>query len=161
MNDKFLGIQILPDQMQVVNPALVLIFIPFFDKIIYPYLGRMQFLENPLHRMAVGGLIAGFAFLSAGILELILQLNYPPLPGRHNAATNFINTLPCDIVIHSPFAPVLRLNSSARFVFGDIVAHGSTMYNVTITTDDKVCGCIPLTRHLYGLKVLAVECQVI
>ncbi|KAI4472077.1 oligopeptide transporter-related [Holotrichia oblita] len=159
MNDKFLGIQILPDQMQVVNPALVLIFIPFFDKIVYPYLGKMQFLENPLHRMAVGGLIAGFAFLSAGILELILQLNYPPLPGRHKAATNFINTLPCDIVIHSPFAPVLTLNSSGRFVFGDIVAHGSTIYNVTITTDSNVCGSILLTKKGYALKVLAVEYQ--
>ncbi|GJQ78758.1 hypothetical protein Trydic_g2792 [Trypoxylus dichotomus] len=142
MNDKFLGIQILPDQM-----------------ILYPYLGKMQFLENPLHRMAVGGIIAGLAFLSAGILELILQLNYPPLPGRHKAATNFINTLPCDVVVYSPFAPVLSLNSSGRHVFGDIVAHGSTIYNVTIDAESTTCGDIQLTKQVYELSVLAVESQ--
>lgn len=160
MNDKFLGVQILPDQMQVVNPALVLFFIPFFDRVLYPYLSKMQFMENPLHRMAGGGLTAGMAFLCAGILELILQLNYPPLPGRHRAATNFINTLPCDIVIYSPFAPVLQLNSSGRFIFSDIVAHGSTLYNVTIKTESIFCGNIRLTKEVYPLKVLAVEYQV-
>ncbi|KAI4472049.1 oligopeptide transporter-related [Holotrichia oblita] len=95
-------------------------------------------------------------------------LLYTPLPlfwslfdqqGRHKAATNFINTLPCDIVIHSPFAPVLTLNSSGRFVFGDIIAHGSTIYNVTITTDSNICGSILLTKKGYALKVLAVEYQ--
>ena len=33
-------LDILPDQMQVVNPALILIFLPIFNRIIYPLLGK-------------------------------------------------------------------------------------------------------------------------
>ena len=33
-------IQILPDQMQVVNAMMILIFIPIFDKGVYPLFGK-------------------------------------------------------------------------------------------------------------------------
>lgn len=34
------GFQILPDQMQVANPILILTLIPLFDYVIYPLLGQ-------------------------------------------------------------------------------------------------------------------------
>ncbi|XP_071054843.1 peptide transporter family 1-like isoform X2 [Onthophagus taurus] len=159
MRDTFLGLQILPDQMQVVNPAFVLIFIPLFDRILYPYLEKMRFLENPLHRMAVGGLIAGVAFLSAGLLELFLQQDSPYQPGRHTSAINFINTLPCDITMDNPFGPPVQLNASDRYVFVNIPAEDKTEYNVTIETDNSQCGDIHFMKPKYVVKVVAVEYQ--
>ncbi len=36
MDGQLGGIYILPDQMQVINAALILIYIPIFDKGVYP-----------------------------------------------------------------------------------------------------------------------------
>ena len=41
MNGFTWGWQILPDQVQVINPVLILLFIPLFDKVLYPLLGKM------------------------------------------------------------------------------------------------------------------------
>ena len=40
MNGFTFGWQILPDQMQVANPILILLCIPLFNKVIYPMLGQ-------------------------------------------------------------------------------------------------------------------------
>ena len=39
MNGFTFGWQILPDQMQVANPILILALIPLFDYVVYPFLG--------------------------------------------------------------------------------------------------------------------------
>ena len=41
MNGFTWGWQILPDQVQVINPVLILLFIPLFDKVLYPLLGKI------------------------------------------------------------------------------------------------------------------------
>ena len=40
MNGDTFGFTILPDQMAVANPILILMLIPLFDKVIYPVLGE-------------------------------------------------------------------------------------------------------------------------
>ncbi|KAF7276453.1 hypothetical protein GWI33_010309, partial [Rhynchophorus ferrugineus] len=64
MDTNVLGLQVVPDQMQVINPAMVLVLIPIFDKVLYPRLERFNVWRNSLHRMALGGLAAGLAFIS-------------------------------------------------------------------------------------------------
>lgn len=46
---------ILPEQMQVVNPLLVLILIPLFEALVYPLLRRIGFEGRPLQRITIGG----------------------------------------------------------------------------------------------------------
>ena len=41
MNGKVGSVMILPDQMQVINAALILIYIPIFDKLVYPALSKL------------------------------------------------------------------------------------------------------------------------
>lgn len=75
MNGDIFGFEIVPDQMQVVNPVIVLLLIPIFDKLIYPTLDACGgYLVCPLRRMIYGGFIAGFAFIASGILELKLEV---------------------------------------------------------------------------------------
>ena len=64
------------DQAQFFNPALILIFVPIFDFIIYPTLAKFNLLVKPLQRMSVGMFLTALAFLISGILELIIQ-SYP------------------------------------------------------------------------------------
>ena len=40
MNGDVFGFTILPDQMQVMSPILILLFIPLFEYVVYPVLGK-------------------------------------------------------------------------------------------------------------------------
>jgi len=56
MDGKVGGVNILPDQIQVVNAVLILIFIPIFDKGLYPLASKDDALLSPiksaLHQIA-------------------------------------------------------------------------------------------------------------
>ncbi|KAM3724786.1 Peptide transporter [Dirofilaria immitis] len=60
---------ILPDQMNVFNPLIVLITVPIFEAWIYPLVERI-FKVTPLRKMSLGGCLAAIAFVMAGILQI-------------------------------------------------------------------------------------------
>ncbi|XP_032527028.2 peptide transporter family 1 [Danaus plexippus] len=64
------------DQMQVLNPLLILVFIPLFEVAIYPFLTWCKLIKKPLHKMIWGGILAAFAFVISGIVELQLLPTY-------------------------------------------------------------------------------------
>lgn len=57
-------------QMQALNPALVMLLIPFNTLVLYPALARMGFNPTPLRRMGAGIAFSGAAWIVAGILQL-------------------------------------------------------------------------------------------
>ncbi|CAG7715932.1 unnamed protein product [Allacma fusca] len=87
----------LPDQMQVINPALVLILIPIFDRIVYPLLGKCGLFKKPLQRLTLGGVFAGIAFIISGVVELELQKTYPVELAVGESNLNIINMAPFNI----------------------------------------------------------------
>ncbi|XP_050514440.1 solute carrier family 15 member 1-like isoform X3 [Diabrotica virgifera virgifera] len=159
MDGNILGTLISPDQMQVVNPAMVLIIIPILDRVFYPCLSKHSFLENPLHRMAVGGIIAGIAFLSAGILELVLETTYPDLPRDHEASVNVINTLPCTLKVMNPLNGVQMLGAGNIFRFKNMLSHNYTMYKLTVEAPLQ-CGNIRFNKHTFEISMLSIEYQI-
>lgn len=159
MDGNLFGMQIVPDQMQVINPALVLILIPIFDRIFYPCLTKLNLLENPLHKMAIGGLIAGTAFLSAGILELILERGYPELPDKNQASINFINTLPCEVVIYNPFNNIQRMEPYEMIRFRDVYAENCSTYPVKIEVP-RDCDDLIFRKKFLETDINAIEFQV-
>ncbi|CAJ1935196.1 unnamed protein product [Cylindrotheca closterium] len=63
-----------PEQMNVINPVEILLFIPLFDKCIYPSIERLM--GRPfthLSRMAWGMLFCAISFFVSGVLESVLQ----------------------------------------------------------------------------------------
>lgn len=62
MDTRWLGIDWLPSQMQAVNPLLILLFIPLFTGVIYPWLGKRMTL-SPLAKIGAGLflMVGGFA----------------------------------------------------------------------------------------------------
>jgi solute carrier family 15 oligopeptide transporter 1 len=68
------GWVIKPDQLQVINPLMVLAFIPLFDRGIYPLLAKFGLLKKPLQRLTMGGIFAGIAFVVSGMVELSLEV---------------------------------------------------------------------------------------
>lgn len=57
-----------PDQMQMLEPLLVLIFIPLFDAIIYPIL-RCIGIQRPLQKMVIGGSLLAISFIFASMVQ--------------------------------------------------------------------------------------------
>lgn len=61
-----------PDQMQMINPLLILVFIPLFEAFVYPVLNKIG-LGRPLTRLTLGGILAGVAFLLSSFVEFAIE----------------------------------------------------------------------------------------
>ncbi len=59
-----------PSQMQLVNPALVMILIPLTSGVLYPALKRAGYELTPLRRMTLGMAVGGASYLIAGALQI-------------------------------------------------------------------------------------------
>jgi len=75
MTGELPGFTIKPDQMQVANPVLILLFIPLFETVVYPLLFKVNLLKKPLQRLVVGGILAGLAFVISAIVEFQLEVS--------------------------------------------------------------------------------------
>lgn len=60
----------MPDQLQVMNPAMVLLMIPMCPGGAWPLLPDLP----PLQKMFIGGMLASLAFISAGILQIGIEV---------------------------------------------------------------------------------------
>ncbi|XP_023320404.1 peptide transporter family 2 isoform X2 [Eurytemora carolleeae] len=117
MNGYTFGFQILPDQMQVANPVLILLLIPLFDVVIYPLLGKCNLLKTPLQRIVTGCFLVAVAFIVSGILELQLKTTFPDIPSVSQGRLTIHNGLNTPITWKgdsaSKFGP--SLESSGTF----------------------------------------------
>lgn len=75
MDSKVGDFLIQPDQMQVFNPLLVVIFIPIFETCIYPIFTKIRLLDTPLKKLTIGGLLAALSFVISAIVELQLEVS--------------------------------------------------------------------------------------
>ena len=60
-------------QMQALNPALVMLLIPFNNLVLYPLLRKRGWEPTALRRMTVGITFSGLAWVVAGCLQLVLD----------------------------------------------------------------------------------------
>ncbi|XP_044758096.1 peptide transporter family 1-like isoform X2 [Coccinella septempunctata] len=90
---------ILPDQFQLINPLLIMAFIPIFQYIVYPVFQKLGMLRTPLEKMTWGGFLAALAFAVSAFVSIQIESTDPVLPGEGFAQVRFYNPLPCDIVI--------------------------------------------------------------
>ena len=89
-----------PDQMQVINPLLILFLLPLFDKIIYPAFAKCNMLVKPLQRMTAGGIVTASAFFLSGFLEMEMMKTYAKVPNIGFSNIHFMNNIPCNVSIH-------------------------------------------------------------
>ncbi|XP_061081719.1 solute carrier family 15 member 1-like [Conger conger] len=105
-NFGFLIIQ--PDQMQTVNPILILVLVPIMDSAVYPLIKKCGLNFTPLRRMTVGMLLAGLAFVAAALVQIEIDKTLPNFPASNEAQLKFLNlgNSPLDISAENnpPFA---------------------------------------------------------
>lgn len=135
-----------PDQMQVVNPLFILLFIPVFDTFVYPLLARCNLLKRQLPRMFTGGILAGVAFLVSGCLELKLETTYSVALQSGETRVTFINGLPCDIALNvTGQDPEIKIPQLQEHIIKSIMINeANTTFNVTLEFDEHNCGNV---RH--------------
>uniref|UniRef100_A0A1A9WA00 Oligopeptide transporter 1 n=1 Tax=Glossina brevipalpis TaxID=37001 RepID=A0A1A9WA00_9MUSC len=83
-----------PDQMQMLNPFLILVLIPLYDVAFYPALSLIG-IRRPLQKLTLGGILAGVAFIISGVVELQLEKTYPILPEANFAQLRIFNGENC------------------------------------------------------------------
>jgi len=64
-----------PEQLNVVNPIEIMLFLPLFEKLIYPFLEREQWDISPLTRMQWGMLLSAISFVMSGLVESWIEYN--------------------------------------------------------------------------------------
>ncbi|WP_456374756.1 POT family MFS transporter [Thiolapillus sp.] len=68
MDRHLLGFELLPSQIQAVNPLLIIVLIPLFSYVIYPLLGKIIKL-TPMRKVAMGFGLAAAAFAISSLAQ--------------------------------------------------------------------------------------------
>lgn len=85
MNLNFLGITWLESQIQAVNPILILLYIPLFTFVIYPWLNRV-FPLTPLRKIGLGMILMTGAFGLTTLIQTWIDAGHRPSVGWQIAA---------------------------------------------------------------------------
>ncbi|XP_048124616.1 solute carrier family 15 member 1b isoform X1 [Alosa alosa] len=91
MDGNFGLLVIQPDQMQMMNPIMILIMVPIVDSLVYPLIKKCGLNFTPLKRMTVGMLMAGLAFAAAGVVQLQIDNTLPKFPSATQSQVKLIN----------------------------------------------------------------------
>ncbi|XP_028248722.1 solute carrier family 15 member 1 [Parambassis ranga] len=91
MDGNFGLLVIQPDQMQTVNPILILTLVPIMDSLIYPLIKKCGLNFTPLKRMTVGMLLAAIAFFCAAVVQLQIDRTLPVFPSASQSQLKLLN----------------------------------------------------------------------
>nr|XP_020452140.1 solute carrier family 15 member 1-like [Monopterus albus] len=80
-----------PDQMQTINPILILTLVPIMDNIIYPLIKKCGLNFTPLKRMTVGMLLAATAFVCAALVQIEIDKTLPNFPSASQSQLKLLN----------------------------------------------------------------------
>ena len=73
----FLGMNLLPEQVQTANPILILLFIPFVNYLLYPAIDRV-FTLTPLRKIGIGLFLTGFSYLPIAYAQKLIDAGGHP-----------------------------------------------------------------------------------
>ncbi|XP_062313746.1 solute carrier family 15 member 1 [Osmerus eperlanus] len=113
MNGDF-GLLILqPDQMQTVNPILILTLVPIMESVIYPLIKKCGLNFTPLKRMTVGMFLAAMAFVCAGVIQIQIDETLPTFPSASQSQVKLINMGGVPLTVNLPQNNPVQLAGAA------------------------------------------------
>ncbi|XP_050054174.1 peptide transporter family 1-like isoform X2 [Aphis gossypii] len=127
MNGKidFLNWSIKPDQMHLINPLFVLIFIPLFNAVVYPLLYKIG-INTPLKKVTLGGLIAASSFVCAAVVQYTI-IGQTFTISSNEGQLRMYNNFDCNVSVSSSLVGNFTIEQL------DVVHinYSSTVYNET------------------------------
>lgn len=129
-----------PDQMQVINPLLILIFIPLYEVAFYPLLSLLG-IRRPLQKLTLGGIFAGIAFVISTIVEIQLEGTYAVMPQAGESQLRIFNGMPCEYNVQTevPNHDTFILKSMEMFEEKYIAVNGNKSFTYTFTSNTPGC----------------------
>ncbi|NOW95637.1 MFS transporter [Mucilaginibacter sp. SG564] len=73
INLGFTSFTVLPGQLSTVNTVFLLLFIPFFNYVVYPWFDKIGLKTTPLRRLGVGLILTALSFVVIGIIHTSLD----------------------------------------------------------------------------------------
>jgi dipeptide/tripeptide permease len=73
MDLKFFRWELQPEQLTVINPLEIMIFIPLFDQVIYPAMQARRWDIRPLRRMSWGMILTAASFFLSGLVDSAIE----------------------------------------------------------------------------------------
>ncbi|XP_050436863.1 peptide transporter family 1-like isoform X2 [Adelges cooleyi] len=144
-----------PDQMQVVNPLLVLFFIPLFETAVYPLLKKIG-IRKPLQKITLGGVLAAIAFVCSAILQFNIIGGTTEISTGESRLIIF-NGFNCNVKMNSTQLPILDVIKPLDMI--DIkyeLASNEKVIPVNFTFD-KSCSSKNLPETFSGEVVVTEE----
>lgn len=86
MNGALGKFTIQPDQMQVFNPILILILIPFFETVVYPLMKKVGLPTTAIFRMVFGMILVSLSFVICGFVQLSMEMRVKDYNELHNTS---------------------------------------------------------------------------
>ncbi|QDT66697.1 POT family MFS transporter [Calycomorphotria hydatis] len=80
MDLNMLGWELLPSQLQAINPFFILLLVPLFNYILYPMVDR-HWTMTPLRKIGIGMFLAVVAFSISGLIEAAIDAGHKPNAG--------------------------------------------------------------------------------
>ncbi|XP_065218370.1 peptide transporter family 1 isoform X1 [Planococcus citri] len=136
MDGRLFGYYIKPDQMQVMNPLLILLFIPIFELYVYPLLTRIR-IKRPLQKLTLGGFMAAASFVISAYVEHYVEQSYVALPSAGQGHVRLFNSLNCAVHLNPPINNVDRIEALSMAEFLHLSANESE--RITSISADQPC----------------------
>lgn len=143
-----------PDQVQVLNPLIVVFCIPLFSFVIYPLLEKVN-INTPLRKMALGMALCGTAFAMSGFLELQLEKTYPVMPRAGEAQLRIFNGQACGFQLHTNLTAHEKIHlapnsmwAQQHIVFDKNETSRVVQYNIT-TEEGSTCEPVSFGGQLH------------
>uniref|UniRef100_A0A3B3Y7C1 Solute carrier family 15 member 1a n=1 Tax=Poecilia mexicana TaxID=48701 RepID=A0A3B3Y7C1_9TELE len=102
MDGNFGSIVIQPDQMQTINPILILTLVPIMDSLVFPLIKKCGLHFTPLKKMTVGMILAALAFVCAAVIQLQIDKTLPVFPSASQSQLKFLNMGNTPITVEFP-----------------------------------------------------------
>uniref|UniRef100_A0A3P9NIB0 Solute carrier family 15 member 1 n=1 Tax=Poecilia reticulata TaxID=8081 RepID=A0A3P9NIB0_POERE len=102
MDGNFGSIVIQPDQMQTINPILILTLVPIMDSLVFPLIKKCGLNFTPLKKMTVGMILGALAFVCAAVIQLQIDKTLPVFPSASQSQLKFLNMGNTPITVEFP-----------------------------------------------------------
>jgi len=97
--DLYLGsVLILPDQVNLINPFLIVVLVPFFTFVLYPLINKIVRV-TPLRKMTFGFFLTAVTYVICALVQLEQDKYITAVPDEHQHGLRFINTEICPITV--------------------------------------------------------------
>jgi POT family proton-dependent oligopeptide transporter len=78
LNIGIFGIRMLPSQVQFVNAVLLLVCIPVFNLLLYPFVEKLGIKVTPLRKIGTGLFVTGLSFVVIAFVQMSLKAGHQP-----------------------------------------------------------------------------------